>query len=51
MEEVMLGDMTAALLDRSTLVWEEAGRSFQLIGPSFDVEMLLQIAESLEPVQ
>jgi hypothetical protein len=50
-EEVMLGEITAAFLEGHTLVWEDIGKSYQIIGPGLDIEILLQIAESLEPVQ
>lgn len=50
-EEVTVGEVTAAFVDGSTLVWEEDSRSYQLIGPGLDLDTLSQIAESLEPVQ
>jgi hypothetical protein len=49
MEEVAIGDITAALLDGYELVWEEDGVTFYLIGPGLDVETLIEIAESLKP--
>lgn len=49
MEEVAVGDITAALLDGYELVWEEDGVTFHLIGPGLDVETLVEMAESLEP--
>jgi hypothetical protein len=48
-EEVMIGEISAGLVEGEALVWEEGGRSFQLIGPGLDIEILLQIAESLQP--
>ena len=50
MEEVALGDMTAALLEGYELVWEENGVTYHLIGPGLAIETLKQIAESLGPV-
>jgi hypothetical protein len=49
LEEVKVGDVTAALLEGSEVVWEESGTSFHLIGPGLDTETLVKIAESLEP--
>ncbi|MCC6603735.1 MAG: hypothetical protein IT327_11015 [Anaerolineae bacterium] len=49
MEDVLVGDITAALIDGTNVVWEENGVSLHLIGPGVDTATLLQIAESLEP--
>ena len=49
MEEVAIGELTAALLEGYELVWEENGVTFHLIGPGLAVETLKQIAESLGP--
>ena len=49
MEEVLVGDMTVALIDGTSVVWEVNGISLHLIGSGIDTETLLQIAESLEP--
>jgi len=47
LEDVLVGTVQAALIDRETLVWEADGISFNLIGPGLDVETLVRIAESL----
>ncbi|HRQ42356.1 MAG TPA: hypothetical protein PLD25_30945 [Chloroflexota bacterium] len=49
MEDVLVGDITAALINGTSVVWEENGVSLHLIGPGLDTATLLQIAESLEP--
>lgn len=49
MEDVLVGDITAALIDGTSVMWEENGVSLHLIGPGLDTATLLQIAESLEP--
>lgn len=48
MEEVLVRNTTAALIDGTSIVWEENGVSLHLIGPGLDTATLLQIAESLE---
>lgn len=50
-EEIAVGDVIAALMEGYKMVWEENGVTFQLIGPGLDVEMLVKIAESLEPAR
>ncbi|MBX3055919.1 MAG: DUF4367 domain-containing protein [Anaerolineae bacterium] len=49
MEDVLVGDITAALIDGTSVVWEENGVSLHLIGPGLDTATLLHIAELLEP--
>jgi len=49
MEDVLVGDITAALIDDTSVVWEENGVSLHLIGSGLNTATLLQIAESLEP--
>lgn len=49
LEEVVVGEVTAALTEEQELVWEENGTSFVLVGPGFNVETLVEIAESLAP--
>ncbi len=48
MEDVLVGNITAALIDGTSVVWEENGVSLHLIGPGLDTATLLQIAESLK---
>ncbi len=51
LEEVMVGEVPAALVEGEMLVWEKGGTSFSVTGPGLDPETLLQIAESLAPAR
>jgi hypothetical protein len=50
-EEVMVASASAALIDGESLVWEDNGVSFRLIGPGLGRQMLITIAESLVHVR
>jgi hypothetical protein len=51
LEEVVVGEVPAALVEGEVLVWEKDGTSFKLIGPGLDLETLVQIAGSLAPAR
>jgi hypothetical protein len=51
LEEVMVGEVPAALVEEEVLAWEKDGTSFTLIGPGLDLETLVQIAGSLAPAR
>ncbi len=46
-QDVMVGDSQAALIDDTSLVWEQDDVSFNLIGPGLGKDTLMRIAESL----
>jgi hypothetical protein len=48
-EEVMVGEASAALVEGEMLVWEADSTSFKLIAPGLDPETLVMMAESLAP--
>jgi hypothetical protein len=51
LEEVMVGEMPAALVEGEVLMWEKGDTSFKLIGPGLDLETLVQIGGSLAPAR